>query len=272
MRQLIYRVHNKIRKELKKKARQNVPFQTETTFSENSRNWYEPVLAGPSTFVNDCTSSKTVSKVLEIVQKLTEDEYLSFTKEFYKNGLKRFGENWRYADINTVLYGICQNMKINHYLEIGVRRGRSMSIVASLHPKASILGFDMWIPNYVGIENPGPQFVASELGRVGYQGDVQFISGNSHKTVPRYFRENPNAYFDMITVDGDHTYQGAIDDLKTVIPRLKVGGLLVFDDICNSEHTYLKKVWNKITANKERFQTYEYEELGYGVAFAIKRY
>ena len=106
----------------------------------------------------------------------------------------------------------------------------SMAVVASRHPHARIVGFDRWIPNYVGMENPGPEFVQKELECVGYQEKVEFITGDSKKTVPAYFRQHPDAYFDVITVDGDHSAHGARVDLRHVIPRLKIGGFLVFDD------------------------------------------
>lgn len=271
--QLYQRIKQKIQKEIKKHHRQKTPFQNQTTFIEkDGTHWYEPILVGPSTFTQACTSAKTVIAVSSIIEKLTPDRYLSFNLNYYKAGLERFADQWRYADINTFLYGICSNISVDSYLEIGVRRGRSMSIVAALHPKVNIVGFDMWLPNYAGNENPGPDFVRQELAKIGFEGKLELISGNSHKTVPEYFRKNPNAYFDLITVDGDHTIRGARQDLETVIPRLKIGGVLVFDDICNPDHTYLKKVWEKVIGNRSQFQTYSFEELGYGVAFAIRNY
>ena len=272
MRQIYYRVKNKIAKETRLALQKRTPFVGDTTFREKGTNWYSPVMVGPSTFMEECISAQTVKSVSSIIAKLTRDKYLEFNLEYYKTGIDRFGDKWRYGDINTFLYGICNNINVANYMEIGVRRGRSMSIVAALHPQANIVGFDMWIPNYVGIENPGPDFVRSELTKVGFKGQVDFISGNSHITVPKHFKKNPDLYFDIITVDGDHTYKGALQDLKTVIPRLKVGGFLLFDDICNPEHTYLRKIWDKITAHTDRFQTFAYEELGYGVALAIKKY
>jgi len=51
--------------------------------------------------------------------------------------------------------------------------------------------------------------------------------------------------FDLITVDGDHSEEGAFDDLLNVIPHLNVGGILVFDDIAHPTHPYLLGVWKK---------------------------
>ena len=266
------RLKTKISREVKAYYLSKTQFQDEMTYAGAEESFYEPVLAGPSTFIHDCTSAETIQNVLSIFEKLETDKYLQFNIDYYHKGIERFGNKWVYADINTVLFGIANNININSYMEIGVRRGRSMSIIAAMHPDARIVGFDMWIQNYVGMENPGPEFVQDQLKRVGYNGQVEFINGDSKKTVPRYHHQNPTRFYDVITVDGDHSKKGAEIDLKNVIPRLKVGGFLVFDDITNPSHMHLKKVWNKIVCNSNRFQSFSFEEIGYGIAFGIKKY
>ncbi|OGK95283.1 MAG: hypothetical protein A2X36_02340 [Elusimicrobia bacterium GWA2_69_24] len=257
---------------MRKRYRRGVPLQDETTFRERGTNWYEPNLAGPATFAERCSSAETVSGVMGILKMLTADKFIDFTLEYYQAGLDRFRARWKYADILTVLLAICQSIKVESYLEIGVRRGRSMAVVAATHPRAELVGFDAWIADYVGIENPGPEFVQEELKKVGYAGTVELISGDSRRTVPQYFRRHPNAFFDLITVDGDHSAGGARIDVLNVIPRLKVGGFLVFDDIRNPYHPRLRKVWERYLQRSRRFMTATFEELGYGVGFAIKRY
>jgi len=269
---VIERIQSKIARELRKRHRRGVPFQPETTFVERDTNWYEPLLAGPSTFMEGCLSAETASGVVKILKTLTPDRFVEFNIEYYQAGLERFGTGWKYADLLTVLLGICNRITVESYLEIGVRRGRSMAVVASTHPEAKIVGFDMWIENYVGIENPGPAFVQQELERVGYRRKPELITGDCRTTVPQYFRDTPNAFFDLITVDGDHSAAGATLDLENVIPRLKIGGFLVFDDICNPYLPRLRKVWERNVARDHRFMVATFDELGYGVGFAMRKY
>jgi predicted O-methyltransferase YrrM len=267
-----HRIANKIRKERRLRSHRKTPHQRQVTFVEDGTHWYNGMLAGPSTFAEDCSSSKTVQAVSEVLRRLTPDKFIEFNLKYYEEGIRRFGARWRYGDINTVLHGIAQSIQVSHYLEIGVRRGRSMAMIACQHTHANIVGFDMWLPNYAGNENPGPDFVREELARVDFKGKLELISGNSHRTVPEYFAKNPKAFYDVITVDGDHTSRGARLDLRTVTPRLKIGGILIFDDICNPEHGYLRRVWDRNIARKKCFQTYCFDELGYGVALAIRRF
>ena len=267
---MIQRIRSKILRETRKRSWNNIPRQEETTFIENDTEWLSSILSGPTTFIHDSMSAETIAKVIDISQKLTIDKWSKFTIEFYQEGLRRFGDNWKYADLNTVLYSICKNINVRSYLEIGVRCGRSMCIVTAMNPHVEIVAFDMWIKGYAGMNNPGPDFVKIELKKVGYSGNVEFVNGNSRKTVPLYLKNNPDAYFDLITVDGDHSISGAKIDLKNVIPRLKIGGFLVFDDICNPYHPGLKKAWKKLVGNNKRFMSFTFDEAGYGVGFGIK--
>ena len=270
---MINRLRNKLRKEFRRRQRRQVSYQGDTTFCDPSgANWYEPGLAGPSTFAPSCCSAETIRKVADVVERLSPEPYARFTLDFYRAGLGRFGETWRYADLLTVLHGVSRQLTKPTYLEIGVRRGRSMAVVGAAQPEATLIGFDRWIDNYVGQPNPGPAFVKNELVRIGFRGSVELVSGDSRRTVPEYFSRHPDVFIDLATVDGDHSPAGAAADIRNVIRRLKVGGIIVFDDICNPEHTYLMKVWRREVADKPRFASWFFDELGYGVAFAVKRY
>jgi len=269
---VIERIQSKILREIRKRSRRGVPFQEQTTYIERDSNWYEPLLAGPSTLMEECRSAETVAEVVKVLDLLTPDRFIEFNVAYYQAALKRFGARWKYADILTVLLGLSKQLRIQSYLEIGVRRGRSLAMVAAMHPEVSIVGFDKWIQDYAGIENPGPEFVRSELQRVGYRGRLVLVSGDSRATVPGYVREHPDAFFDLVTVDGDHSVRGATADLRAVIPRLKIGGVLVFDDICNPYHPRLRQVWERYVARSRRFVSVAFDELGYGVGFAIRKY
>ncbi|MDP3768083.1 MAG: class I SAM-dependent methyltransferase, partial [Dehalococcoidia bacterium] len=156
----------------------------------------------------------------------------------------------------------------NSYLEIGVRRGRSAAVVAASCPQCAIYGFDLWIPGYHNEPNPGPDFVRSELRAVGHEGPVELVAGDSRETVPAFLQQQPDLYFDVITVDGDHSVMGAAADLANTLPRLKVGGVLVFDDV--AAEPPLQRVWERVVERDSRYASWTYTDSGAGVAVAIR--
>jgi len=235
------------------------------------KNFYNPVILSPSTLVNIATSSSTWNEILLFHSMLATDDYIRYLDAYYRECIKRYGSDWYYMDIVNILYAASKSVKPLSYLEIGVRRGRSVCTVARGCSDVAILGFDMWMPGYAGMENPGPEFVKSELKKHGHTSQIFFINGDSHQTVPAFFKQNPQAMFNMITVDGDHTEDGAFDDLKNVIPHLSVGGVLVFDDIAHPAHPYLLNVWRKAMSTFPYLTGFEFTEMGYGVAFAIRK-
>lgn len=237
---------------------------------ENS--WYPPLMISAASIASQIMQPDRIQAALELLLTLEPDDFIRYLIRFYEQGMKRFGSSWRYADIVTVLLTLSELLKPRTYLEIGVRRGRSVCAVGSRAPECQIVMFDMWAENYAGIENPGPDFVRRELQKMGHRGEMVFVNGNSHETLPRYFSANPNAWFDLITVDGDHSDEGAAQDLREVLPRLNIGGAVVFDDIGHPQHPGLRRVWLEMVAEEPRFSTWTFEEVGFGVGFGMRRW
>lgn len=238
---------------------------------DHGKNHYGPVMLNPSTLAQVCTSAQTWAEIMEFHHLLASDEYVQYVDSFYRESIKRYGDRWWYFDIVNALYGASKCVQPANYLEVGVRRGRSVCTVARACPTTNIVAFDMWMANYAGMENPGPDFVKNELRKHGHKGSVTFINGNSHETLPAFFKQYPQLTFDMITIDGDHTEEGAWQDLIDTVDHLSVGGVLVFDDISHPAHPYLLDVWVRLKQRCPWLATYEFGEVGYGVAFGIRR-
>ena len=213
-------------------------------------------------------SPEAMEFVSNVLSKLTSTQEIVDQLFFFGWGQGKYGKHWRFADITTTLRAACVLLRPTSYLEIGVRRGRSCAIVAAASPRCAIYGFDLWIPDYGGGENPGPDFVRSELKAAGHEGEIVLVPGDSKQTVPAFLNERPDLFLDLITVDGDHSVTGAATDLANTLPRLKVGGILVFDDICSAP--LLLRVWERMVKRDTRFVTWEFRDAGYGVAAAIR--
>jgi len=233
---------------------------------------YSPIFVHPTSLAKFASRATVIQSVIEILKKLSTDAFTEGMIETYNQGISLLGDDWGYVDITNSLYAISKLGQPENYLEIGVRRGRSVCIVAAASPSVNIYGFDLWQEGYAGNDNPGPSFVKDELKKLGYNGKAEFISGDSHVTVPKFLKENPDLTFDLITVDGDHSLVGALDDLKNVIDRLRVGGVLIFDDIDNPYCPGLDGVWDRFMKVHPSLEGYIIPNpIGLGVAIGIRK-
>ena len=203
---------------------------------------------------------------------LEQDDYVDYVRRFVDTGRAAAGEHWRYADITTVLAAASRLLQPRSYLEIGVRRGRSAAVVAAAVPECSIVAIDMWNEGYAGMDNPGPDHVREQLERIGHRGPLRLVSGDSHVELPRLFAAEPGLTFDLITVDGDHSTRGARRDLEDVLPRLRIGGAVVFDDVSHRTHPDLAGVWDRIVRSDRRYANWMFDDVGYGVAVGVRRW
>jgi predicted O-methyltransferase YrrM len=66
--------------------------------------------------------------------------------------------------------------------------------------------------------------------------NLKIIEDDSKKVLKKSFfkKEFPNG-LDFSFIDGDHTYNGAYDDIKLIYPYINKGGIIVIDDYCSSE-------------------------------------
>ena len=234
--------------------------------------FYGSAVAGACSIGNLATSPAVLDEVLALLATLDQDDYVDYVHSFVVAGRAAAGESWAYADITTVLAAAARLLRPRSYLEIGVRRGRSAAVVAAGAPECDIVAVDLWNEGYAGMENPGPELVREQLGRAGHRGSIRFVSGDSHAQLPRLFAAEPRLTFDLITVDGDHSTGGARRDIEDVLPRLRVGGALVFDDVSHRAHPDLARVWERSVARHRRYATWTFDDIGYGVAVAVRRW
>src|SRR5437867_3000407 len=67
--------------------------------------WYPPLMIGAGALAETITHRRYVELALNLLRRLAPDDYSRYMAEFYADGLARFGETWRYADIVTLLLG-----------------------------------------------------------------------------------------------------------------------------------------------------------------------
>lgn len=226
------------------------------------------------TVVGLASSADTKRRLAELFNKMDADPYARRLADGWTRGVARFGEAWKYVDLWSMLYAYGRLAAPKRYLEIGTRKGHSLASMLMGCRDAgvtlpTVVSCDMWVQSYAGTANPGPTFVAEQMKKLGFDAKIEFLSGSSHELLPPYLR-SPDATFDLITVDGDHSRDGARADLSDVVGSLRLGGMLVFDDIHHPQHTYLGEVWREAMRNRQGFEFYENRRNNTGIAAAIR--
>ena len=120
---------------------------------------------------------------------------------------------------------------VKRVCEIGMNGGHSSIIfLAALHtsqndPKVNLTMFDLSEFTY--------SKAVEKYINVLYPGMFTLHVGSSIDTVPRWTEENAKSemYCDVFSVDGDHTHDGALIDIKNAIKATRKGGYLILDDM-----------------------------------------
>lgn len=119
-----------------------------------------------------------------------------------------------------ILYALTAGANARRVLEIGTSDGTST--LAFLKAASEIDG------HVTSIDLDEVPVAEALINQFGLRSRWTFMRGNSHDILPQLRREDHE--FDLILVDGDHTYEGALKDVIDSAALLKDGGILLFHD------------------------------------------
>jgi len=136
----------------------------------------------------------------------------------------------------------CGNHPPLSYLEIGVREGDSLRAVLDSSPAIErVVCADNWGGSYGGTGRGGHGHIEEIVSRYGSGvQSLRFLDGDSKETVPTLAGQR----FDLILVDGDHSWDGAAADLRNVSSLVGPGGFVLFHDIAHPLHLYLDSLFD----------------------------
>ena len=136
--------------------------------------------------------------------------------------------------------------------------------------------FDNW--SYKGGEGGHSRIV--QLLKKGFNHtNYHIYDGDSKETLPKFFNETPRKRFpgdyvcgdkiDLVYVDGDHTREGAWNDLNAVCGHFKT---LVFHDLYHPQHSYLSRVFKQyVVSHDYPHFIVGHKRSGIGVAFDLSQ-
>ncbi|SIS18687.1 class I SAM-dependent methyltransferase [Williamsia sterculiae] len=113
--------------------------------------------------------------------------------------------------------------EIRSIAEIGFNAGLSAHAFLSANPGAHVTSFDLLAHEY---STPAKRHIDDE-----FPGRHTLIVGDSTRTVPEFADTAENATFDLIFIDGGHTYEVAIADLRNMKRLSRADTVIVLDDM-----------------------------------------
>jgi hypothetical protein len=172
------------------------------------------------------------------------------------------------ASLYEFLKSHCLLHEVRNYLEIGTREGDSLRVVVenSIDTLESVWCADMWGSDYGGSGRGSQWHIEKLLDLIGYEGRRAFLNGNSRDTIPALMPGQAEA-FDLVLVDGDHSYHGGMSDLENTWPLVRPGCCVVFHDIFHPAHTDLKACFDAFALKHGAISEVINDDYGAGIAW-----
>ena len=163
------------------------------------------------------------------------------------------------------------------YVEIGVLFGGSMALMMQQNSNGTYVGIDLF-DGYYSKQNPGslnrdpicgiPIDISIAKHNIDiwnkYDQKYYLIAGDSisDKTIDNLDKILENRPIDLLMIDGDHSYEGVKKDFELYHKKVRVGGIIIFDNYSEHHWTDVKKY-----IDSTNFEDYGYQiKLIYGVA------
>ena len=132
-------------------------------------------------------------------------------------------------DVKTIL---CHLPKNGRYVETGSYLGCS-AIVAALHSNVTVWAHDIWATNWDELKGGPPPEVKDyffefykNVKANGLENRIIPIRGDSAYTLGIHDDDS----IDIAFIDGDHSYEGCMNDLKAVWPKVKKNCAILIHD------------------------------------------
>lgn len=218
-------------------------------------------------YIENAFFNLNTTKIEQNLQKLNK---LSTLREYYKFAAEIFDPHQNMEEILSLLV-LIDTKKPKIVCEIGTATGGT-NFLLSQFPKSvtTMIGIDLYVKN---------KFMLKRFNR--NKKILHFVDGSSYetRTVEKVKCLLNYRNIDVLFIDGDHSYEGAMKDYLNYSPLVKEGGIIVFHDIIPDYLTRFGKqtgkyagdvpiLWNEL---KSKYKHHEFindkkqDGLGIGV-------
>lgn len=155
---------------------------------------------------------------------------MSINDFLYLNSAYNMGEghSGQVPKQTDTLKELASNPSIKNVLEIGFNSGHSADTILDSNPNIKLVSFDIGTERNV------------ILGKTYVDRKFPFrhclIIGDSTKTVPEFLKDHPDFKFDLIFIDGGHTYDIATKDIMNCKELAHAETVVVMDDVVHDSN------------------------------------
>ena len=194
-----------------------------------------------------------------IVDNLEDNNYLEnlivklgFNNEILREQPKIVRENggglliWQYPNQFSKYLCLLRKQKISSYIEIGCRWGGTFVLTNEYLKKFNVMNKSVAVDI---IYSPVLNYCLNNS-------ETQFIKINSQSNEFKNYMNNN--YFDLIFIDGDHSYSGVKNDYEIC---KNSGKIFVFHDIVSDVCPGVVQFWNELKNNEsDKYDFFEFTE------------
>lgn len=168
----------------------------------------------------------TINKSL--IDKTNADPKLKALRDFVKQTAYGLGERSFYAMWKLIFQELPESPAC---LEIGVHRGQILALWRTLNPAANIVGLSPYDGAEMGVSRDYREDVRQLFDHFRLSPHPTMVQGYSddEKVIAKVTRKY-KAGFDVVYIDGGHSYETTKSDILSYAPLVRPGGFLVIDD------------------------------------------
>lgn len=159
---------------------------------------------------------------------------------------KEFTQWWHNNAIGMWERWIPQDVKKG--LEIGSFEGASAVWLMDHRPQLQLTCVDIFGPAFDDVTGEYEQRFERNVAEYGKR--ITKLKGKSSDVLDTLPQRKT---YDLIYIDGDHSYEGAAQDAQAAYPLLKKGGILIFDDY-NNDQFGVKRAVDEFLENVDGFE------------------
>jgi len=155
---------------------------------------------------------------------------MSINDFLYLNGAYNMGQghSGQVPKQTEILKELASKQSIKNVLEIGFNSGHSADTILSSNPNIKLISFDIGTERNVIL---GKTYVDRK-----YAFRHCLIIGDSTKTVPEFLKDHSDYKFDLIFIDGGHTYDIATKDIINCKAFAHSETIVVMDDVVHDSN------------------------------------